>query len=54
MKRDRGAIMLRTIYCLLLLAIVVCSMASVIWLLSFIGFELLLLADACFIASPPA
>jgi hypothetical protein len=42
--------MLRIIYCLLLLAIVMCSMASVIWLLSFIGFELLLFAGVCFIA----
>ena len=49
-KRDRGAIMLRIIYCLLLLAVVMCSMASVIWLLSFIGFELLLFAGVCFIA----
>jgi hypothetical protein len=42
--------MLRIIYCLLLLAVVMCSMASVIWLLSFIGFELLLFAGVCFIA----
>jgi hypothetical protein len=42
--------MLRIIYCLLLLVISICSMATVIWLLSFIGFELLLVAGACFIA----
>jgi hypothetical protein len=42
--------MLRIINCLLLLVISICSMASVIWLLSFIGFELLLVAGACFIA----
>jgi hypothetical protein len=45
-----GAIMLRIIYRLLLLAISVCSMATVIWLLSFMGFELLLFAGGCFIA----
>jgi NADH:ubiquinone oxidoreductase subunit 6 (subunit J) len=45
-----GAIMLRIIYSLLLLVISICSMASVIWLLSFMGFELLLLAGACFVA----
>jgi len=45
-----GAIMIRIIYSLLLLVISICSMASVVWLLSFIGFELLLLAGACFIA----
>jgi len=38
------------IYCLLLLVISICSMASVIWLLSFINFELLLVAGGCFIA----
>ena len=33
------------------LAICICSMASVIWLLSsFVGFELLLVAGACFVA----
>jgi NADH:ubiquinone oxidoreductase subunit 6 (subunit J) len=42
--------MLRIIYSLLLLVISICSMASVVWLLSFIGFELLLVAGACFIA----
>jgi hypothetical protein len=42
--------MFRTIYCLLLLGISICSMASVIWLLSFVGFELLLLAGGCFVA----
>jgi len=42
--------MLRIIYCLLLLVISICSMATVIWLLSFIGFEMLLVAGACFIA----
>ena len=42
--------MLRIIYCLLLLVISTCSMATVIWLLSFIGFELLLVAGGCFIA----
>jgi hypothetical protein len=42
--------MLRIIYCLLLLVISICSMASVIWLLSFIGFELLLVAGGCFVA----
>ena len=45
-----GAIMLRIIYCLLLLVISICSMATVIWLLSFIGFEMLLVAGACFVA----
>jgi hypothetical protein len=39
-----GAIMLRIIYSLLLLVIFLCSAASVIWFLSFVGFELLLLA----------
>jgi hypothetical protein len=39
--------MLRIIHSLLLLAISVCSMASVIWLLSFMGFELLLFAGLC-------
>jgi hypothetical protein len=34
----------------LLLAILMCSMASVIWLLSFSGFELLLFAGVCFVA----
>ena len=43
--------MLRIIYGLLLLVISTCSMASVIWLLSsFVGFELLLVAGACFVA----
>jgi len=42
--------MLRTVYCLLLLVVVMCSMASVIWLLSFMGFELLLFAGACFVS----
>jgi len=42
--------MLRIIYCLLLLVISICSMASVIWLLSFVGFELLLVAGGCFVA----
>ena len=45
-----GAIMLRIIYSLLLLVIFLCSAATVIWLLSFIGFELLLVAGACFVA----
>ena len=45
-----GAIMLRIIYSLLLLGISISSMATVIWLLSFIGFELLLVAGACFVA----
>jgi hypothetical protein len=45
-----GAIMLRIIYCLLLLVISICSMATAIWLLSFIGFELLLVAGGCFVA----
>jgi hypothetical protein len=49
-KRDRGAIMLRIIYSLLLLVISICSTASVVWLLSFMGFELLLFAGVCFIA----
>jgi hypothetical protein len=40
--------MLRIIYCLLLLVISICSRATVIWLLSFIG--LLLVAGACFVA----
>jgi hypothetical protein len=43
--------MLRIIYCLLPLVISISSMASVIWLLSsFVGFELLLVAGACFVA----
>jgi hypothetical protein len=42
--------MLRIIYCLLLLVISICSMASVIWLLSFVGFELLRVAGGCFVA----
>jgi hypothetical protein len=42
--------MLRIVYCLLLLAISICSMVTVIWLLSFMGFELLLFAGVCFIA----
>jgi hypothetical protein len=42
--------MLRIIYGLLLLVISTCSMASVIWLLSFVGFELLLVAGGCFVA----
>ena len=45
-----GAIMLRIIYSLLLLGISISSMATVIWLLSFIGFELLLVAGGCFVA----
>jgi uncharacterized protein YccT (UPF0319 family) len=40
--------MLRIIYCLLLLVISISSMATVIWLLSFVG--LLLVAGACFVA----
>ena len=32
------------------LVISICSMATVIWLLSFIGFELLLMAGGCFVA----
>jgi hypothetical protein len=42
--------MFRIIYSLLLLVISICSMASVVWLLSFMGFELLLFAGICFIA----
>ena len=42
--------MLRIIYCLLLLVISICSMATVIWLLSFVGFELLLVAGGCLVA----
>jgi len=42
--------MLRIIYCLLPLGISISSMATVIWLLSFIGFEMLLVAGACFVA----
>jgi hypothetical protein len=43
--------MLRIIYCLLPLVIWICSMASVIWLLSsFVGFELLLVAGGCLVA----
>jgi len=42
--------MLRIIYCLLLLVISICSMATAIWLLSFVGFELLLVAGGCFVA----
>jgi hypothetical protein len=49
-KRGLGAIMFCIIYCLLLLGISICSMASVIWLLSFVGFELLLVAGGCIVA----
>jgi hypothetical protein len=43
--------MLRIIYGVLPLVIWICSMASVIWLLSsFVGFELLLVAGGCFVA----
>jgi len=43
--------MLRIIYCLLPLVVSMCSVASVIWLLSsFVGFELLLVVGACFVA----
>jgi hypothetical protein len=49
-KRELGAVMFRIIYCLLLLGISICSMASVVWVLSFLGFELLLVAGGCVIA----
>jgi hypothetical protein len=49
-KQGLGAIMFRIIYCLLLLGISICCMASVIWLLSFVGFELLLVAGGCVVA----
>jgi ABC-type transport system involved in Fe-S cluster assembly fused permease/ATPase subunit len=50
-KRDRGKIMRQIIYGVLPLIISICSMASVIWLLSsFVGFELLLIVGACFVA----
>jgi hypothetical protein len=39
--------MLRIICCLLLLGISICSMASVVWLLSFLRSELLLVAGGC-------
>ena len=43
--------MRQIIYGVLPLVISICSMASVIWLLSsFVGFEMLLVAGACFIA----
>jgi hypothetical protein len=42
--------MQQIIYGVLLIAISICSTASVIWVLSFIGFELLLVAGACFVA----
>jgi hypothetical protein len=42
--------MFRIIYCLLLLGISICSMASIIWLLSLVGFELLLVAGGCIVA----
>jgi hypothetical protein len=42
--------MFRIIYCLLLLGISICSMASIIWLLSFVDFELLLVAGGCVVA----
>ena len=46
-----GKIMRQIIYGVLPLVISICSMASVIWLLSsFVGFELLLVAGACFVA----
>jgi hypothetical protein len=45
-----GAIMFRVIYCLLLLSIWICSTAGVIWLLSYVGFELLLVAGGCLVA----
>ena len=50
MEAGLGAIMLRIIYCLLLLSIWICSTATAIWLLSFVGFELLLIAGGCFAA----
>jgi len=50
LEAGSGAIMLRIIYCLLPLVIWICSMATVIWLLSFVGFELLLVAGGCFVA----
>ena len=42
--------MRQIIYGVLPLAIWICSMATVVWLLSFIGFELLLVAGGCFVA----
>jgi len=43
--------MRQIIYGVLPLVISICSMASVIWLLSnFVGFELLLVTGACFVA----
>ena len=42
--------MFRIIYCLLLLSISTCSMASVVWVLSFLSFELLLVAGGCVVA----
>jgi hypothetical protein len=42
--------MRQIIYGVLPLVISICSMATVIWLLSFVGFELLLVAGACFVA----
>jgi hypothetical protein len=50
MEAGIGSIMFRIIYCLLLLGISICSMASVMWLLSFVGFELLLVAGGCVVA----
>jgi hypothetical protein len=41
--------MRQIIYGVLPLGISICSMASVIWLLSFVGFELLLVAGGCFV-----
>ena len=42
--------MRQIIYGVLPLVISICSMASVVWLLSYVGFELLLVAGACFVA----
>ena len=45
---DWGAIMRQIIYCVLLIAIWLCSTASVICVLNFGGLGLVLIAGACF------
>jgi hypothetical protein len=42
--------MRQIIYGVLLIAICICSMATMVWVLSFAAFELMLVAGACFVA----
>ena len=46
-----GAIMRQIVSPVLMVAMCICSMASVIWILSFSGFNLLLLAGECIAAA---